>query len=330
MSFFKKTPQKTPSKAPRKTNSSSQHPALRYKSVKSIRHDHLNNYVEVKPFENAEPTFAESQKNWDSDGDLDLDGDKDWDDLQLTTHELDTYFEEQSSIGDGNCFYHSIVDYLDGIDSDMFKSNDFILKWKSANMIYRNRRTGKAPGGFADLQMFKMHWLRKAVYLESMKRDATEDGQTVQQQENTETFRNTLKRGVAATETDQNETGGSVGVDLWGVDREINVTTRVINADIATFEEESGMWVVSFANHSINNLDGNICFIKNNGYHYTNLIFKGSHRLQRRLQREKIQQREMVQKFARKYDIDVNLAGFLLSQTKYIWDSAVHLLNTVY
>ena len=90
------------------------------------------------------------------------------------------------------------------------------------------------------------------------------------------------------------------------------------------------MWVVSFANHSINNLDGNICFIKNNGYHFTNLKFKGGRRLQRRLQREKIQQREMVQKFARKYDIDVNLAGFLLLQTKYIWDSAVHLLNTVY
>ena len=64
----------------------------------------------------AEPTFPKSQENWEKEGDLNGDGKKNVEDLNLTTKKIELYFEEHKSRPDGNCFYHSMVDYIKGTD----------------------------------------------------------------------------------------------------------------------------------------------------------------------------------------------------------------------
>ena len=340
MSLFKRTsPQKTSlPKTPQKTSLPNKHPLLQYKAE----------------FEKTEPTFKDSQRNWNRDGDIDQDGDKDWDDLVLTTSQLGDYFEEHQSKGDGNCFYHSIVDYLDGTDSPLFKTGEFVAAWGTDQELGRQRRR------FDDKQMFKMHWLRQLVYRESLIKLEHEDGQSSYQKRELAIFRNTLREGVSATETDRSPTHGAVGVELWGVDKEIDVTARIIGADICTFQNDGNgghLWTVSFSTFSNYSLDGNVCFIKNNGFHFTNLTFRGVHRawlqdiqtvyrssdeestsiearlraakearLRRRLRRQKKKQDEAVKKFAEMYGIDMYVAKAYMHQAKYNMGKAAEIL----
>ena len=235
--------------------------------------------MSFRTFCRAEPTFPKSQENWEKEGDLNQDSVKNLKDLELTTKEIDLYFEEHPSRTDGNCFYHSMVDYIEGNDNDsiitIFETREYLQGWETQD-------------SFEEEEMFMMHWLRKLVYQESLKSTTNElNGDAAS--ESTTDFREKLKSGVEQTISDKNEytdengnivqtkSHGHVGIDLWTEDREIDVTARLLGIDICTLQKngDEDQWVLSFHDPTGVELNGRVCFLKNNGNHFTNLTFKG-------------------------------------------------------
>ena len=235
--------------------------------------------MSFRTFCRAEPTFPKSQENWEKEGDLNQDSVKNLKDLELTTKEIDLYFEEHPSRTDGNCFYHSMVDYIEGNDNDsiitIFETREYLQGWETQD-------------SFEEEEMFMMHWLRKLVYQESLKSTTNElNGDAAS--ESTTDFREKLKSGVEQTISDKNEytdenenivqtkSHGHVGKDLWTEDREIDVTARLLGIDICTLQKngDEDQWVLSFHDPTGVELNGRVCFLKNNGNHFTNLTFKG-------------------------------------------------------
>jgi ankyrin repeat protein len=227
----------------------------------------------------AEPTFPESQENWEKKGDLNEDGNNNFEDINKTLTDISGYFEEHASPTDGNCFYHSIVDYIEGNDNELtktiFETQEYIDAYDTNSV------------NFKEVYMFNMHWLRELVWKESLKPLNNEQKGA---SEETIEFRNRLKEGVDQTISDKNvyydERGnvdrtksyGHVGIDLWTMDREIDVTARLLGIDICTLQTigEELKWVVSLHDPNNAKLDGLVCFLKNNGDHFTNLTFKGN------------------------------------------------------
>ena len=235
--------------------------------------------MSFRTFCRAEPTFPKSQENWEKEGDLNQDSVKNLKDLELTTKEIDLYFEEHPSRTDGNCFYHSMVDYIEGNDNDsiitIFETREYLQGWETQD-------------SFEEEEMFMMHWLRKLVYQESLKSTTNElNGDAAS--ESTTDFREKLKSGIEQTISDKNEytdenenivqtkSYGHVGKDLWTEDREIDVTARLLGIDICTLQTigDEDQWVLSFHDPTGVELNGRVCFLKNNGNHFTNLTFKG-------------------------------------------------------
>ena len=227
----------------------------------------------------AEPTFPESQENWEKKGDLNEDGNNNFEDINKTLTDISGYFEEHASPTDGNCFYHSIVDYIEGNDNELtktiFETQEYIDAYDTNSV------------NFKEVYMFNMHWLRELVWKESLKPLNNEQKGA---SEETIEFRNRLKEGVDQTISDKNvyydERGnvdrtksyGHVGIDLWTMDREIDVTARLLGIDICTLQTigEELKWVVSLHDPNNAKLDGLVCFLKNNGDHFTNLTYKGN------------------------------------------------------
>ena len=237
----------------------------------------------------AEPTFRESQTNWKNEGDLNEDGLKNLKDLKLTTKEIELYFEEDPSRPDGNCFYHSMVDYIEGNDTEIyntiFETPAYLEEWIKEHALYE----ANSKVGFKEEEMFMMHWLRKLVYEESLKTTKNEKNGDATSPSTIE-FRERLLKGVEQTKSDQNvyygdegevvgsKSHGHVGTDLWTMDREIDLTARFLKIDICTFQRIGGKdeWIMSLYDTAKDVLDGPICFLKNNnGVHFTNLKFEG-------------------------------------------------------
>ena len=232
----------------------------------------------------AEPTFPESQENWEKKGDLNEDGNNNFEDINKTLTDISGYFEEHASPTDGNCFYHSIVDYIEGNDNELTKT---IFETKEYIDAYDTNSVNFKEVNFKEVYMFNMHWLRYLVWKESLKPLNNEQKGA---SEETIEFRKRLKEGVDQTTSDKNvyydERGnvdrtksyGHVGKDLWTMDREIDVTARLLGIDICTLQTigEELKWVVSLHDPNNAKLDGLVCFLKNNGDHFTNLTYKGN------------------------------------------------------
>ena len=239
-------------------------------------------------FSRTEPTFRKSQENWETEGDLNGDGVKNMEDLKLTTKEIDLYFEEHPSRPDGNCFYHSMVDYIQGNDTEIYKTifetPAYLDEWIKEHALYG----ANSKVGFKEEEMFMMHWLRKLVSDESLK-PTKHEKKNKPTQTGTIEFRNRLLKGVEQTKTDQNvdyddegevvgnKSHGHVDRDLWTMDREIDVTARLLGIEICTLQtiDEKLVWVMSHHEAAEYDLNGRVCFLKNNGTHFTNLTFKG-------------------------------------------------------
>ena len=236
----------------------------------------------------AEPTFRESQTNWEKEGDLNQDNVRNLKDLKLTTKEIELYFEEDPSRPDGNCFYHSMVDYIEGNDTEIYKTifetPAYLNEWMKEHARYQ----ADSEVGFKEEEMFMMHWLRNLVYEESLKPTNNEKNGDATSPSIIE-FRERLSKGVEQTKSDQNKyydndgniegskSYGHVGTDLWTMDREIDLTARFLKIDICTFQRIGGKdeWIMSLYDTAKDVLDGPICFLKNNGVHFTNLKFEG-------------------------------------------------------
>ena len=245
----------------------------------------------------AEPTFPKSQTNWEEEGDLNEDGNRNLKDINKTLTDIGGYFEEHDSPMDGNCFYHSIVDYIEGNDNELTTT---IFETKEYFKAYDTNSVN-----FNKVSMFNMHWLRYLVWKESLKLTTNElNGDAAS--ESTRKFREKLENGVEQTISDKNEytdenenivqtkSHGHVGIDLWTEDREIDVTARLLGIDICTLQTigDELKWVVSLHDPNNAKLDGLVCFLKNNGVHFTNLTYKGNtarmNQLRQQLRAERI------------------------------------------
>jgi ankyrin repeat protein len=231
-------------------------------------------------FSRTEPTFRKSQENWETEGDLNGDGVKNMEDLKLTTKEIELYFEEDPSRPDGNCFYHSMVDYIEGNDTEIyntiFETPAYLEEWIKQHALYE----ANSKVGFKEEEMFMMHWLRSLVCDESLKPTNNEKNGNATSDSTIE-LRKRLLEGKEQTKSDQNKSHGHVGTDLWTMDREIDLTARFLKIDICTFQRIGGKdeWIMSLYDTAKDVLDGPICFLKNNGVHFTNLKFKGKAKL---------------------------------------------------
>ena len=227
-------------------------------------------------FSRTEPTFRKSQENWETEGDLNGDGVKNMEDLKLTTKEIELYFEEDPSRPDGNCFYHSMVDYIQGNDNEIyntiFETHAYLEEWIKEHALYE----ANSKVGFKEEEMFMMHWLRKLVCDESLKPTNNEKNGNATSDSIIE-LRKRLLEGKEQTKSDQNKSHGHVGTDLWAMDGEIDLTARFLKIDICTFQRIGGKdeWIMSLYDTAKDVLDGPICFLKNNGVHFTNLKFEG-------------------------------------------------------
>ena len=206
----------------------------------------------------------------------------------MTTKEIELYFEEDPSRPDGNCFYHSMVDYIEGNDTEIyntiFETPAYLEEWIKEHALYE----ANSKVGFKEEEMFMMHWLRKLVYEESLKTTKNEKNGDATSPSTIE-LRERLLKGVEQTKSDQNvyygdegevvgsKSHGHVGTDLWAMDGEIDLTARFLKIDICTFQRIGGKdeWIMSLYDTDKDVLDGPICFLKNNGVHFTNLKFEG-------------------------------------------------------
>ena len=245
----------------------------------------------------AEPTFPKSQTNWEEEGDLNEDSNRNLKDINKTLTDIGGYFEEHDSPMDGNCFYHSIVDYIEGNDNELtttiFETKEYFNSYDTNSV------------NFNKVSMFNMHWLRYLVWKESLKLTTNElNGDAAS--ESTRKFREKLENGVEQTISDKNEytdenenivqtkSHGHVGIDLWTEDREIDVTARLLDIDICTLQTigDELKWVVSLHDPNNAKLDGLVCFLKNNGDHFTNLTYKGNTARMNQLRQQLLAERQ--------------------------------------
>jgi hypothetical protein len=233
---------------------------------------------EALPYDNETSVnmYQKSQSNWSKYGDLNGDGKKDIDDLYLTNKSLLSnsaidralYFDESPVKGDGNCFYHAMVNYIVG-------TGDFnnIFMQDYCNQYEINKHNiKKAYGGNKNeyRKMYMMHWLRKKLleYHQTNSLDLQKNTKEKQEKH--------LKAGVDQTclDTETNTKEGWVGINEWSESWEIDLMARYLDIVICTFFKLQGNWAVSTSRPWVDGLESDVCFLYNNGGHFTNLTFK--------------------------------------------------------
>jgi len=220
--------------------------------------------------------YQKSQSNWSKYGDLNGDGKKDIHDLYLTRSSLLSnsaidralYFDESLVKGDGNCFYHAMVNYIVGTGDfkDIFMQ-DYCNQYTENIADIKNAYGGNKK---EYRKMYMMHWLRKKLLEYHQTNSLGLQEKTKEEQEKY------LKAGVDKTCLDKetNTDEGKVGLDEWSEDWEIDLMARYLDIEICTFYKLSADWAYSTSRPEANDLEGDVCFLYNSGDHFTNLTFK--------------------------------------------------------
>ena len=221
--------------------------------------------------------FQLSQYNWSEYGDLNGDGIFNEDDLNSTVGNIASYFKGFPVTRDGNCFYHAMVNYIIAtVDLDNESDKKTVFMRKYMKKFKNNEKSVKKVYGDDDeekyTKMYMMHCLRKEI-LKYYKKERTDGEEYDKQKKHLLTGVN--KTGLTKRNTDK----GRVNLSEWAWDYEIGLMADYLGIDICTLQTINGEleWIVSYHNVQMRlepQLNGLVCFLKNDGSHFTNLTFQ--------------------------------------------------------